>query len=378
MFGISPETLHGLIASLHHAALHPAGWHGFLLALERALPGVGATMFGVNAGAREAIYVAPGQGIDTHGLQRYADYYHRINPFSDYFLNLAPGRVERSLAYIDDAQLQRTEFYNDWMRHQDDLVGGVALKTRAYRSSSLFVGINVRRRWREETDGRAQMLMQELEPHISHAFEVSQTLAELRARHLADVGGVPDQGGLVITDHDFMVVWADPAVLSGMSGLLRVDMLGRLRFSDPAVQLWAEQDQARSGRRAAALQRCEAGPYTVRRLVGTPAEMPVSPLFPGGIRGSGWPERQRVFVILRRDQPASVEDRLGARFQLSAAEVAIAALVAEGRSTREMADLRQTSLHTVRNQIRAVLSKMEARDRGGIIREVMAIKNRNP
>lgn len=43
-----------------------------------------------------------------------------------------------------------------------------------------------------------------------------------------------------------------------------------------------------------------------------------------------------------------------------------------------MAELRQTSLHTIRNQIRAVLAKMEARDRGGIIREVMAMKNRNP
>lgn len=378
MFGISPDTLHGLIASLHHAALHPAGWHGFLLALERALPGVGATLFGLNAGAREAIFVAPGQGIDPHGLQDYSDYYHRINPFSNYFLGLAPGRVERSLAYIDDAQLQRTEFYNDWMRHQDDLIGGVALKTCACRSSSLFLGINVRRRWREETDTRALMLMEQLEPHISHAFEVSQVVAELRATRLADAGSAPDQGGVVVTDHDFMVVWADLAIMSGMAGLLRVDMLGRLRFTDPAVQLWAEQDQARSGRRAAALRRCEAGPYTIRRLVGTPAEMPVSPLFPGGIRGGNWPERQRAFVISHRNRPTSVEDRLAERFQLSGAEIAIATLIAEGHSTQEMADLRQTSTHTVRNQIRAVLSKMEARDRGGIIREVMAIKNRNP
>ncbi|WP_170293974.1 helix-turn-helix transcriptional regulator [Paracoccus limosus] len=367
-----------LIATLHHAALQPAGWHGFLLALERAVPGVGATLFGVNAASREAIYVTTGQGIDAQGLKVFADYYHRINPFSGYFLNLAPGRAERSLAHIDDAQLQRTEFYNDWMRQQDDLIGGVALKTRAYRSSSLFVGVNVRRQRREETDARALVLLEQLEPYISHAFEVSQVVAELRATALTGRDDQADQGGVVITDHDFMVLWADPAILSGMAGLLRVDMLGRLRFGDPDVQLWAAQDQTRFGRGGNALRQCEAGPYIIRKLIGPHAEMPVSPLFPGFFHGSGWSERQRTFVISRRNRQVTIEDRLGARFQLSAAEVAIATLIAEGHSTQEMADLRQTSLHTIRNQIRAVLAKMEVRDRGGVIREVMAEKNRNP
>lgn len=382
MFGISPDILHGLIASLHRAALNPAGWHGFLLALERALPGVGATLFGVNAGAGEAIYVTTGHGIDQKGLQIFSEYYHRINPFSRFFLELPPGEAARSLAYIGDAQLQQTEFYNDWMRHQDDLIGGVAVKSRPFQSGALFVGVNVRRQRRDETDARAMMLLQYLEPHISHAFEVSQVVADLRARALSGglsgAAGAAERGGVVVTDHEFMVVWADPVVLSGMPDLLRIDMFGRLRFVDPEVQRWAAHDPARLGGRAKAQRPCEAGAYTIRRVVCDHGETPVSPLFPGVFRGRDWPERQRSFVISRRDRPASVEDRLSARFRLSTAEVAIATLIAEGHSTQEMADLRQTSLHTVRNQIRAVLAKMEARDRGGIVREIMAIKNRNP
>lgn len=191
--------------------------------------------------------------------------------------------------HIGDESLQRTEFYNDWMRHQDDLIGGVAMKTRLHDGRALVIAVNTRRQKRDETDARTRLLLDHLQPHISHAFEVSQVVAGLRARCLVTEGAPGPEGGTVITDPDFLVVWADPQVMSGMGGLLRVDVSGRLRFTDPEVQHWAAQDQPRSGPRALALRLCEAGPYSIRRLVCSHAEAPVSPLFPGRFAGGPGP-----------------------------------------------------------------------------------------
>lgn len=107
MFGIQPETLHSLIASLHHAALNPEGWHGFVLALERALPGVGASLFGAQAGGREVTYVTTGDGIDPKGLQIFAEYYNHINPFAGFLTGLSDRACAGQHAAVAGAYRRR-------------------------------------------------------------------------------------------------------------------------------------------------------------------------------------------------------------------------------------------------------------------------------
>ena len=52
---------------------------------------------------------------------------------------------------------------------------------------------------------------------------------------------------------------------------------------------------------------------------------------------------------------------LAQAFGLTAAEAAIALAIWDGASTSDIAEQRKTSLNTVRNQIRAILHKTEAR-----------------
>ncbi|SMO60275.1 regulatory protein, luxR family [Paracoccus laeviglucosivorans] len=322
------------------------------------------------------MYVTTGAGIDPAGLKIFADYYHAINPFTPFLANIPPGLAQQSLVSISDDALERTEFYNDWMRHQDDLAGGVAFRTRPYKGRSLVIGVNVRRHRREVINDQAQALLNYLEPHISHAFHVSEVIAELNLHHLAadpDLKAEP-QGEMVICDQNLTVVCATPYLGDVLVGLLHIDHLGRLRFADPKAQYWAESLAGRSSEKGSLFFGThQKGAWTIRALVGEMANC-ASSVFPGVFRGAGWPERQLTFVISRQDVTRTPVRILNDRFRLSAAESAIAILIAEGHSTSEIADTRQASLHTVRNQIRAVLQKMDVRDRGGIIREVIAIK----
>lgn len=366
--------LHLLLAALHRAALHPSGWQDFIVALEIALPGVGVSLFGLDGNKGRVIYVTTGSGIDPAGLKLFADYYHAINPFASFLANVPPGTTRQSVADVPDEKLEQTEFYNDWMRHQDHLIGGVALRTRPHQGRSLVVGVNVRRGGREETNRKAQALLRWLEPHVSHAFHVSEVIAELNSHHLLAGSGslMMSHGGTIICERNLTVIWADSRLMDNSVGVLWIDLLGRLRFVDPETQHWAAN--LVPGRMSLRLPReRQIGVWTIRALDGQVTTC-ASPAFPGAFRGAGWPEQQLVFVISRNAPVPSRERHLMVNFQLSAAEAAIAVLIADGHTTAEIADARQASLHTVRNQIRAVLQKMDAHDRGAIIREVMALE----
>lgn len=369
-----PADEQALIASLHSAALDPLGWQEFILLLEGALPGVAATLFGVDGNRRRLTYVTTGGGIGPEGLRAFADYYNTINPFNSYLVQVLPGTTRRSVLDVPDDVLLRTEFYNDWLLPQDNLAGGVALKTQTHQDRALIIAVNIRRHYRATTDQRTQKLLDRLQPHVTHAFRVSETIAELRSRQMLGITGlVPGQlGGTVICDHNLLIIWADPGVTSMLGGPLRIDRIGRLGFADPKAQLWAANLAAALGNGRApfgTMHSHDLGGWTIRAISGAAPTLS-SPLFPGVFQTAGWPDRQLAFVISRRDQICSIEGHLIRRFQLSAAEASIAALIGQGCSTAEVARTRQVSLHTVRNQIRAILQKMDARDRGAIIREI--------
>ena len=371
MSGWAPGAEQALVDSLHHAAIDPSGWQEFIFLLEKNLPGVGTSIFGMGPGGRQPVYVASGAGLDPAGLEQFVCYYHAISPFTGFLGTLSPGCTRRTAADLSDEAIEHTEFYNDWMRHQDDLIGGVALKTKLHQARSLVVAVNIRRKGRDAMDRRTQELLDRLEPHISHAFQMGEVIGDLKGRILAD-DALGQQGAMVITDHNMLVVWADPAAMAMAGKALRIDMVGRMSFMEADAQAWALRLVCReaSGKAAAGLFRTASG-CTIRAMSGG-AVTPASPLFPGAFRGANWPARQIVFVIsLQRHQPRPAGQQLMERFLLSRSEAEITLLIAEGCSTAEIAKARQVSRHTVRNQIRAVLCKMEARHRGDVVRIVV-------
>lgn len=350
-----------LIAHLHRAALDRAGWQDFVLALEQRFGGAKASIHGA-ARPSDAPFLSVAGSFDPAFTQSYLAHYHRINPFMPLSAAIPQGRARVSPMDLPDEVLRRTEFYNDWLRPQEDLSIAVAVKSRPQGNRSLVLSLNIRRRDGDRAALRAQRLLDRLEPHLSHASQVAEIVSAL-SLHGGQAGA--GDGGLMMVDDGLSLVWADAGATLQEGRVFRLDPFNRLMFLDGAVQDWARAACRASGGAKPLARAVQGADGWQVRLV-QPGDGPglPSPFFGGHCFA-----RPRILFVLSR--PVEAPSRLShlqSRFDLTPAEAEVAAAVAEGLSTAEIARTRQASLHTVRNQIRSVLAKMDARHRIDVAR----------
>jgi len=115
-------------------------------------------------------------GWNPDGLDQYQEYYGRLNPWMHMNLAMPVGQVGVSDDALPRSDLLKTEFYNDWLRHQGDLIAGPA--TMCYRSPDKFVILVAacRKRDVDRTLEPAIALLRHLAPHICRAIGISSTL----------------------------------------------------------------------------------------------------------------------------------------------------------------------------------------------------------
>jgi len=366
-----------LIPLLHRAALDPAGWMPFVEALETALGGAKVALHGVDARSG-AMFMSAHGGYAPDAQQDYIAHYHRVNPFLALSDRVAPGEVRISRQDIDDADLARTEFYNDWMRPQEDLISAVALRSVPLGARSLVLSLNLRRRGRSHTEILARDVLTALSPHVSHAFHVSETIAELTAQAATGFSGPVPEGAeaktcVIFADPAHRVSWLNPAAQSRIPELLQIDLFGRLQFCAPALQEWAEAVAAPKRLRAVPMQmpfRIGASGWMARALFwhGT---APRSVSFPTSLIEAGGARDWLVFVLAPQ-RLGLKEEVLAHRFGLTPAEAAVAVLLAQGLRTYEIALARESSIYTVRNQLKGISHKLAAHNRVDITRLVLA------
>ncbi|MGA0615924.1 helix-turn-helix transcriptional regulator [Paracoccus sp. KR1-242] len=376
----SIEKLNSLIDNLHCSALDPTHWREFALALDKTLGGSATSLHGVEI-STGTMFSSTFGDVDLGTAKKFFDYYYAINPLEGFALRAIEGIARPFSSQVPDELVLRSEFYNDLMRPTYDLFGGGGLKARAFGTRSLVVSVTVPRLTREQAETRAVELLSLLEPHISHAFHVNEVLAGLSAR-LIDFQSDEDPclegaaGGVIITDADRLVAWATDGILGQATSIANTTLLGKLSFRDPVLENWAahfaQGIRRRHGDKIPSSLKVTSGgeAWTVRALPTSDRSI-LSPAFPAGYGISKCQDRQIAFILSRDQAFVSREQRLCRRYGLSRAEASIAIMIAEGHETREIADIRRTSLHTVRNQVRTVLSKMDARNRREVTRGVL-------
>lgn len=227
-----------LIAHLHRAALDPAGWQDFVLALERRMGGAKASIHGVSA-LSEVPFLAVAGSFDPAFERSYAAHFHRINPFMPLSAAIPHGRARVSPMDLPDDVLRRTEFYNDWLRPQEDLSLAVAVKSRPHRDRTVVLSLNIRRCDGDPMALRAQRLLDRLEPHLTHAFHVAEIVSTLSLGDRQADGNDGDAGGLLMVDDKLSLIWADPGAMRQDGTVFRLDPFRGLTFRDDAVQDWA-------------------------------------------------------------------------------------------------------------------------------------------
>ncbi len=371
---VTDESFGALVRHAYAAGLDRNRWSAFLAELSDLL---GHSWIALHAHdlSRDANI-----GFLTHNYSpahhaSYLQHFGTRNPWNPEVARVPVGKVVHSTALLAPEVLKRTEFYNDWIRPQEDI--GTGAGVTLYRNGDRFLRLscNIRFRDLEAMEQRLLLLLEAVGPHLRASFELSRRLAGARiGRHYQDaLQRLPEP--IMLIDHAGRVCLTNSAAerLLGAGSGLSLGGDHRLSFGDGAAQRAFETALAAivhgpmkpSGpialRGASPALAAELFPFV-------PDEAPVRP--PLLLLLDDLPA-----AILTFRQPAAHGTLATAarRFGWSPAEMALCRHLLEGGSVRSFSEQRGVSIHTARNQMRGVLEKAGVQRQSALVALVASL-----
>jgi len=364
---ISERRFSALLAQIYEAAGDFSRWPEALRGIANAY-NAPTVVFGAVGSNNEALWqIAP--GVDSEYHERYAAYYHRINPIIPIALPSKVGSVLTDEMMLEKREFVRTEFFNDFLTPLD---AGSMLGSTVLSEEGLYCAIAVQRR--PAFGEREIMFQRRLAPHLARAVQLNARLSALDQRSTASADALDrlSQGAIVV-DSEARVLFANREAerLTGPLGCLRIEV-GVLQarsapLSAKLKALIAGCAAPRENEAGGALRLpCERDGRTMSALV-----MPLrseSPAF--------FLSRRPVAIVFVSDPdriPASFEAQLRRRFGLTKAEAAFALEIAKGDGIQASADRRGVSRSTARTHLAHIFEKTDTRRQAELVRLLMAV-----
>jgi DNA-binding CsgD family transcriptional regulator len=368
----SSERVIDLIDHIYSTVEAPSHWPDTVARIAR------------ETGAPRGLLFTPHHGPDEGGLWHaynltpeelddYVRYYHQTDLWTQ---RAFERRVPTELAVdcdriVDPAELQRSEFYNDYLKGID-IQGCLGVMFEGGEGTFPRVHLSVYRPNGSDTfDPEAETIMQALAPHLHRALDLGFRFAALRSR---------DHGKLEALNHlDF-----------GVAGL---DQDGSIAFmNDQAERILAEQDglHIRHGCIIADNHPDNEQLWTLlRNTIGAQSKATRSS---GGWTAVSRPSGRRayavtvapgvgiptvagipaawalVFISDPETNPELPAERLARLYGLTQAEAQLAAALASGVTLNEYAESNALSLHTVRWTLKQIYAKTGTRRQAELVR----------
>ncbi|MCR9138901.1 MAG: hypothetical protein NXI27_23060 [Alphaproteobacteria bacterium] len=360
-----------LLESLYSAATKRGEWSTFCDRLSWSL-NAPVLLFGHASNSNQSLGLTGGN-IDPAHLQSYKDHYGSINPWMSMNLLFKPGVVGVSDGALSRRELVKTEFYNDWLRHQDNAIAGPAMI--CHRSPHQFVSIAASANARTVDAHLPEMveIMRALSPHMMHCVDISATLANGHGTTSSHLNA--SRHAIVLIHRSGRTGFINESAINlfEISTQIYMQPNGGLASTDPAVAHHLTQAIAAiSGGSIRDLppptyfEFGRMGQCTIHAHI-----FPENGLhaFPENV----WADPVSGAIViagyggLTDDADAETIARsCGA----TPAEAKLAGAVVGGQSLYEFAERNSLSRHTVRNQMRALLLKMESRDQVDFVRKI--------
>lgn len=349
-----------LLSSLYGSATENGEWQRFCQLFSQQ-SGNPITMFGHNLETGQSLGFVSG-GWDEVWLQSYFDYYGPLNPWMDLNLATRPGQIGVSDEALARTELFKTEYYNDWLRPQEDIVAGAAMTCHRSEKSFVALGAACRASHADEALPRLVQLLNGLAPHIVRTINISSSLSSgtgVSVAHLEmsrfAILFVHRSGRIGYRNH------LAEELLRRRQGLsIRCD--GRLSATDEAVRGQIENCvSAITGQAYYALPQPILMPATVDGIGMLHAHIfpdEGQQKFPEAI----WSDPVAgAFVVTdyRGLGEESTVQQIVSAFGCSPAEARLAAAVADGETPPEYGERTGLSRNTVRNQMQALLQKTD-------------------
>jgi DNA-binding CsgD family transcriptional regulator/PAS domain-containing protein len=370
---VSPETLSELLAVLYSAPLQQQQWQSFLALLCRHTDARFAVLICADTRLGLSIRSKAGSPEVERSIIVYNEQYGRSDPFRTAIIRTPRTGVVQADELLPNEGLLRTDMYRD-----------VLVPLGARYGTILFLTVGLRRMeaislWRNFDDGPmdedGNRLLNLVFPHIQKALEIRQVLGVAQQRiaggeAMVDASATPT----------FLLTWQ-----------------GRVLHSNPAAEsLLREADGLfLQDKFLAATERGSREPLR-NLLMNTRLPVPDASgtLTPAVLALDRSPNRRPlqllaspltqahrtksradlVLLVTDPDKPVNFpDDALRTLFGFTPAQVDVAVGLLMGYSLEEIASLRGVSVGTVRNQLKAMLSKTGTSRQSDLIRLLMTL-----
>ena len=370
-----------LTSLIYAAVLDQSKWQLFLNELTDATGGVKTHLFGFDIPGGISLGLTAA-GYSPEHLDTYNSYYGDMNAWAVGFANGQPGAVIPSARMCPRDELFRTEFYNDWVRPQENVAAGGGAILFKDEMRMLAFGGNIRLKDEDTLEDPWLRTVGLLIPHLQQAFEVSRAIAgqSLELDLLRKGRARGGAGVLLLADNGFVLHANDPGIEMLREGaVVWDDYAGRVSFRDheAASALEGCLLALRNNRTPVAASFVVSSGtvgrnHAVSLIQFEPEKHPVG-LFPLVLTCA----RSCLLMTINPQRDYRSADQVfAAHHGLTAAEMAVVAGLGEGMSTRDLADRRGVSIHTIRNQLKSALFKTGANRQAHLVRMLELARQR--
>ncbi len=365
-----------LLSLVYAAASDRSKWQMFCDELNK-VSNTPIMLFGHNLGTNESLGIIA-SGLDPGELDRYHQHYADKNPWMHMNAAMPMGAVGISDQALRREDLYRTEFYNDWLRLQEDIVAGPCLM--CHRTTETFVGLaaacpaaNV-----DNTLGDSLKLFEALAPHMAQAITMSQVLAN---------GGPMSYGHLEASKHAIItlcrsgrVSMSNPLAEKFMTQtqMMSVNLNERLTAKGEAVR-----DYLSIAHRAMARNDFSALPAPHHVVTPAYGEYILhAHIFPFSadhdFPASVWLDPVVGAIVITGELGLEHQEnycQLAQALGATPAESQLAEAIMAGQSLYDYAEANALSRHTVRNQMRALLHKTGTDNQMAFVRRMHTLSS---
>jgi DNA-binding CsgD family transcriptional regulator len=381
MDDFDPLGLMDLIGHIYEAAADPNHWDEFLGALEQIYPDSRITLFGHEPGHPTRAFAARKNYRDDD-LRAYVQHHVKTSPFIARVHKVPIGRPSHSEEMITDGELEKTEYYNEYMRPRR--LGHYATGMVLERSPARLVALSIADH-RNDADRRAHQfrLVQIIGPHLMRAMRLYRALSTQKTS--ADAA----QAALDRWAHAALVLNAAGGVVSvnraaevllKLSDGLRLDREGRLRCADEtrtrALDLAIRKCAAIATTAAAEVAPTDLDGIVLPRPSGaSPLRAMMWPLpFLGGTGTSEFGAGTVLLVLFDPDQvPRTPVGWLAQQFGLTPSEQRLAEVIINGVPLADAAEQLGIQLSTARQRLKIIQTKTDCHRQVDLVRLAMSL-----
>jgi len=359
--------------------MKPDLWQQFLDEMGQA---VGTRVCTQLIGYDELTKAAPlacSSGYDPEILRLYEGHYADKNPYAANFAKCAVGDVVTTHELCPPDTLKKTSFYADLLLPLEDIhAGGGSML--AFDTDRMFLfGGNMRARDRDKYEQDWLRLCLAMAPVIRQSLEINRTISGLSFEKWAAEQHLLGTGTAIFVVDPTMTIHY--ACAEAQRLLARGTPVGngfnrRLHFrSEEAQRQFATLSrlQLKGDRNVFKSWRLsdEQGQGWICRIMGLRLgdldQPPFGALLPKSISAI-------LLAIKSEASETSIQEKLQETLGLSQTEAQSALMLANGMTLAEIAETRLVSVHTVRNQIKAALSKTGCRRQSDLVRKVEQLR----